>query len=96
MRILIVAATKEEIANIEVLNPKFEVDYLITGVGMTAEQQSKLFAAVPNNSTYGTSGEKGVGLGLLLCYDFVKANNGTLSVTSEVGKGTTFTVTLPK
>lgn len=67
-----------------------------TGVGMSQEQLDKLFKVVTNNSTYGTGGEKGIGLGLLLCYEFVKANNGTIAATSEVGKGSTFTITLPK
>ena len=65
------------------------------GVGMTQEQMDKLFTPMPDNTTYGTAGEKGTGLGLLLCYDFIKANNGTISVVSELGKGSTFTVVLP-
>ena len=66
-----------------------------TGIGMTAAQLEKLFRATPGNNTYGTHGEKGIGLGLLLCSEFIKANNGTLSVTSQPGKGTTFTFSLP-
>ena len=66
------------------------------GVGMTPEQQKKLFIIAPEKSTYGTGGEKGIGLGLLLCYEFIKANNGDIRVTSEVGKGSTFVVTLPR
>lgn len=65
------------------------------GVGMTQEQINKLFSTTEHNSTYGTGGEKGVGLGLLLCFDFVKANNGTITAKSEPGKGTTFTIMLP-
>jgi signal transduction histidine kinase len=37
----------------------------------------------------------GVGLGLSICRAFVEANKGTISVSSEVGRGTTFTITLP-
>jgi signal transduction histidine kinase/predicted negative regulator of RcsB-dependent stress response len=66
-----------------------------TGIGMTKEQMNKLFVPVAGNSTYGTDGEAGTGLGLLLCYEFIKANNGTISVASEPGKGSTFTITLP-
>ena len=66
-----------------------------TGVGMTQEQIKKLFAPIAGNSTYGTDGEVGTGLGLLLCYEFIKANNGSISVTSELGKGSTFTIILP-
>lgn len=67
-----------------------------TGVGMTQQQLDKLFKVVTNNSTYGTGGEKGIGLGLLLCYEFIKANKGNITATSEPGKGSTFTITLPK
>lgn len=66
-----------------------------TGVGMTREQQDKLFKATTGGSTYGTAGEKGVGIGLLLSYEFVKANSGEIAVESQQGIGTTFTVTLP-
>ncbi len=65
------------------------------GVGMTSEQMAKLFKPVIDNTTYGTAGEKGTGLGLLLCYDFIRANKGDIKVASAPGKGTTFTVVLP-
>ena len=66
------------------------------GVGMTSEQLNKLFTPAAGGSTYGTNGERGIGLGLLLCYEFIKANNGSISATSTPGKGSIFTVTLPK
>ena len=72
-----------------------EISVHDTGVGMTTEQMDKLFRALPNISTSGTGGEKGIGLGLLLCYEFVKANHGNISVSSVEGKGSTFTVVLP-
>lgn len=67
-----------------------------TGVGMTAEQLSKLFKINTHFTTPGTRNEKGAGLGLLLCKEFVEANHGRLSVTSERGSGSVFSVTLPK
>jgi signal transduction histidine kinase len=66
-----------------------------TGVGMTAEKVSKLFTVSSGGHTYGTEGEKGTGLGLLLCNDFIKSNGGAIRVESEVGKGSIFTVDLP-
>ena len=63
---------------------------------MTKEQLDKLFIIAKDNQTYGTDGETGTGLGLILCYEFVKANNGTITASSEVNKGSTFTVTLAK
>jgi len=67
-----------------------------TGIGMTADVVENLFATQTNKNTYGTDGEKGIGLGLILCHEFVKANNGTIEVTSIPGKGSTFTLILPK
>jgi signal transduction histidine kinase len=66
------------------------------GVGMTQQQIDKLFQIADDNHTYGTDGETGTGLGLLLCYEFARANDGTITVVSEKGKGSTFTVTLKK
>lgn len=64
--------------------------------GMTPEQLHKLFTPAVDNNAYGTGGERDTGLGLLLlCYEFVKANNGTITVTSEPGKGSRFVVALP-
>ncbi len=64
------------------------------GVGMTAGQVSALFLPEPRVTHPGTAGEKGSGLGLLVCHDFVERNGGHLSVSSEPGKGTRLTVTL--
>lgn len=66
-----------------------------TGVGMSKEQQDRLFKGETNISTKGTKGEKGTGVGLYLSYNFVKANGGELKVDSVEGEGTTFTVLLP-
>ena len=83
---------------ISALNDDYKTYISITdnGVGMTQEQLGKLFMITPDNHTYGTDGETGTGLGLLLCYEFVKANDGTITVTSEKGNGSTFTITFTK
>jgi signal transduction histidine kinase len=65
-----------------------------TGIGIPSDKLATLFEASAK-STYGTSGEKGVGLGLRLVKEFVKLNKGELTVDSTEGKGTTFTVELP-
>lgn len=66
-----------------------------TGLGMSKETVKKLFNLADNVTTVGTDGEKGTGLGLLLCKELVERNNGQLFVKSELGKGSTFSFTLP-
>jgi len=67
-----------------------------SGVGIPSEKLKDLFKLKDKMTTYGTKGEKGVGLGLQLVYEFTKLNKGELNVSSEEGKGTTFMVSLPK
>jgi len=64
------------------------------GSGMAAETLKKLFTGL-NNSTRGTMNEKGTGLGLQVCKDFMTRNNGQIWAESEEGKGTSFYLTLP-
>lgn len=64
------------------------------GLGISNEDQDKLFK-LENFSTIGTSNERGMGLGLLLCKDFVEKNNGEIWFESELEKGSTFFFSLP-
>ncbi len=64
------------------------------GMGMTGEEQAKLFKS-ENFSKYGTSREKGMGIGLLLCKDFVERNGGKIWFESQPEKGSTFYFSLP-
>jgi signal transduction histidine kinase len=66
-----------------------------TGVGMSPEQAGKLFSTNQHFSEMGTSGEKGTGLGLLLCKELVALNRGKLWVDTSVGQGCNFYFTLP-
>ena len=65
------------------------------GVGMNEETQNKLFKLGTNKSTNGTAKEKGSGLGLILCKEFVEKQNGNIWVESELGKGSVFKFSLP-
>lgn len=67
-----------------------------TGVGMTAEEQNRLFNVKTLHTRPGTNQEKGTGLGLLFVKESIEQLNGTLSLRSEKSKGTTFTFTLPE
>ncbi len=73
-----------------------EISVADTGVGMTPEQLGQLFIRGQRNSSMGTSGEKGSGLGLLFSKNFVEKHGGQMHVTSEFGKGTKFYFTLPR
>jgi len=66
-----------------------------TGVGIPKEKFDKLFSLSENKSTWGTSGEKGLGLGLQLAYEFTEMNQGNITVESKEGEGTAFMVELP-
>lgn len=66
-----------------------------TGVGMTDSVLNNLFKVKFNPSTRGTNNETGSGLGLVLCKDFVEKNGGKIWAESEVGKGATFTFSVP-
>ena len=66
------------------------------GVGITKEDIEKLFRVEIDHKTIGDSEEKGTGIGLILCKEFVTKNGGTIWVESEYGKGATFNFTLPK
>ena len=77
-------------------NGFIEMEVKDTGVGIAAENISKLFKPGEKYQTTGTNKEKGTGLGLILCKEFVEKNGGKIEVESELGKGSTFTVVLPK
>ncbi|MEP5612816.1 MAG: ATP-binding protein [Cyclobacteriaceae bacterium] len=66
-----------------------------TGVGIPKGKFETLFGLHAKKSTYGTTGEKGLGLGLQLVQEFLEVNQGSIAVDSEEGRGTTFTVRLP-
>jgi|GEM_PF-1121075 len=72
-----------------------EITVSDNGVGISPENQELLFKNPQLIKTQGTSYEKGTGLGLILCKDFVEKNNGQISVLSEPGKGSSFTFSLP-
>ncbi|NOR27287.1 MAG: PAS domain-containing protein [Lutibacter sp.] len=65
------------------------------GVGISEDNVSKLFQIAKSQSTSGTENEKGTGLGLILCKEFIKKNNGKIWVKSTVGTGSSFFFSLP-
>lgn len=67
-----------------------------TGVGISPDRLDKIFSVEHVQSTPGTHKEKGSGLGLILCKEFVQRNGGDIRVESEINKGTKFIFKLPK
>ena len=67
-----------------------------TGVGIDRSKISELFSIDRKVINPGTAGEKGTGLGLIICNEFVKIHKGTIIAESNPGKGSTFIVELPR
>jgi signal transduction histidine kinase len=72
-----------------------EISVQDNGIGMSKETMAKLFRLDGNLSTRGTENEKGTGLGLFLCKEFVEKHGGKIWVESEQGKGSIFKIVLP-
>lgn len=85
-KIEIIAEAKQGIAEITVKD---------SGVGMNKETKQSLFKITKTKSLDGTDGEKGTGLGLILCKEFVERHGGQIRVESEMGKGSSFMFTIP-
>lgn len=77
------------------INQEQVVSVKDNGIGISKENLDKLFDQHLHPSTKGTGNEKGTGLGLMLCKDFVERNKGKIWVESEKNKGTSFYFSLP-
>ncbi|HAF29561.1 MAG TPA: hypothetical protein DCG75_10980 [Bacteroidales bacterium] len=73
-----------------------EISVKDTGLGIAPGIQSKLFDISKSISTNGTENEKGTGLGLILCKEFIEKHGGEIRVETEPGKGSNFIFTLPE
>jgi PAS domain S-box-containing protein len=76
-------------------NDWLEVAVEDTGIGLSKEDVGKLFRIDVKNKSIGSSKEKGTGLGLILCKEFVEKHGGKMGVESELGRGSRFYFTLP-
>jgi signal transduction histidine kinase len=77
------------------LGDEVEISVADTGVGMPPGKVDDLFRLDRRTTTNGTAGERGSGLGLLLCRDLVERQGSVLTVRSAVDRGTTFRFVLP-
>ncbi|MDA3910712.1 MAG: PocR ligand-binding domain-containing protein [Bacteroidales bacterium] len=85
-KITILAENKENVLTMSIND---------NGVGISEDNVNKLFQIGENQSTLGTENEKGTGLGLILCKEFIEKNNGKIWVKSKVGAGSSFYFSLP-
>jgi len=74
----------------------YEISVSDTGTGMEKEVLETLFKIGSTKSLNGTDGERGTGLGLILCKEFVEKNGGTITVESVVEIGSTFKFSIPE
>lgn len=83
------------IISMEVCENFVELSVTDFGLGISEENQQKLFNLNTDYTTVGTGNEKGTGLGLIICKEFADVNKGYIRVASKLGKGACFTVGLP-
>ena len=77
-------------------NNLIEIAVKDNGIGILKENLSKLFRIDENISTEGTARERGTGLGLVLCKEFIEKNGGKIEVDSKINEGSEFKFTLPE
>jgi len=77
------------------LGIKTEISISDNGVGMDGETIKNLFIFNKQNSKYGTDNEKGTGLGLILCKEFIQRHGGNIRIESEKERGSKFIIDIP-
>lgn len=78
------------------LNNRIEICVKDNGIGMQEELIHNLLKNSPMQSAVGTAGEKGAGIGLLLCNEFIQKTDGKLRIDSKPGIGSSFYINLPR
>lgn len=78
----------------ELMGRECRISIADQGLGMSQEKQKTIFSAA-GSSTFGTANERGAGLGLLLCRDFIDYQAGKIGFSSIEGSGSTFFVQMP-
>ncbi|MDN4166048.1 tetratricopeptide repeat protein [Cytophagales bacterium LB-30] len=82
-------------AQLSLVAGMIEVSISDTGAGIPADKLAQLFDHYYHETTFGTENEKGSGLGLSICKEFIERSGGQLGAISDIGKGSRFYFTLP-
>ncbi|NQU86866.1 MAG: hypothetical protein HQ541_14010 [Mariniphaga sp.] len=77
------------------INNKIIISVKDNGIGISQKNMEKLFRLDSKITSHGTDNEKGSGLGLILCKEFIEKNGGKISVESKPGEGSIFTFSVP-
>ena len=84
------------VVNKEESDTEITISVVDNGFGIRKEIVNKLFDISKKVSTLGTENEKGTGLGLFLCREFIEKHNGSINIESKEGEGSTFSFTIEK
>lgn len=79
----------------KISNELLKIGVQDTGVGIAPEKINELFRIDKNFSATGTAQERGTGLGLMICKEFIEKHQGKIDVQSQPGKGSVFYFTMP-
>jgi len=72
------------------------IQVIDSGIGMSQEQIVMAYTAPVNESSFDTENQKGTGLGLVICRDFLAVNHARMEISSPPGQGTTVSIILPR
>lgn len=89
------AGSAIEIVAKDISNNQTLIEIIDSGIGMNQEALDKVFSSTDHYSTYGTKNERGTGLGLLLCKEYIENGGGKIWIESKEGKGTKISFVLP-
>ena len=81
--------------SVSLLKKSFKFTFSDNGIGIPEDVQKNLFIFNRQKISKGTHGERGTGLGLILCKEFIEKHKGSIKIQSEVGKGTSVCFTIP-
>ncbi len=89
--------TSDGTITVSALHREHDVEVCVadTGIGIDADGQAKLFRIDAQYRRPGTANERGTGLGLILCKEFIERHGGTIRMTSAVQTGSSFFFTMP-